>query len=66
MPSNKGFNTLVALGAWCIWKTRNNRVFNNVEPRVNRTLILAQEEVEFWMLAGAKGLSALVAIRLPG
>ncbi|KAF8730466.1 hypothetical protein HU200_017044 [Digitaria exilis] len=52
----QGFNTL----------TRNNRVFNNVEPRVNRTLILAQEEVEFWMLAGAKGLSALVAIRLPG
>ncbi|KAF8673277.1 hypothetical protein HU200_048831 [Digitaria exilis] len=41
-------------------------VFNGIAPRINRTLLLAHEEAEFWMLAGARGLSALVANRPPG
>jgi hypothetical protein len=58
-----GFNTLVTLGAWNLWKARNEVVFNGISPRVDRTFLLAQEESEFWMLAGAKGLSAMVAVR---
>jgi len=61
----QGFNTLVVLGTWSIWKTRNDVVFNGAAPRINRALLLAREEAEFWMLAGAKGLSAMVATRLP-
>jgi hypothetical protein len=62
--ARRGFNTLVVLGAWTIWKTRNDAVFNGVAPKVDRAL-LAREEAELWMLAGAKGLSAVVAARLP-
>jgi len=60
-----GFNTLVVLGAWTLWKARNDVVFNGIIPRVNRTFILVHEESELWILAGAKGLGALVASRPP-
>jgi hypothetical protein len=63
--ARRGFNTLVVLGAWTIWKTRNDAVFNGVAPKVDRALLLAREEAELWMLAGAKGLSDVVAARLP-
>jgi len=56
---------LVVLGAWTIWRTRNDAVLNGVAPKVDRALLLAREEAELWMLAGAKGLSAVVAARLP-
>lgn len=63
--AQRGFNTLVVLGAWTIWKMRNDAVFNRVAPRVDRALLRAREEAELWMLAGAKGLCALVASGLP-
>ena len=44
------------LGAWILWKERNNIVFNGVSPRLDRALLLAQDEADHWMLAGAKGL----------
>jgi hypothetical protein len=54
------FNTLVALGTW-LWKIRNDVVFNGATPRIDRALLAALEEAEYWMLAGAKDLSAVVA-----
>jgi len=60
-----GFNTLVVLGAWTLWKARNDMVFNGIIPRVDRIFILVHEESELWILAGAKGLGALVASRPP-
>jgi len=60
-----GFNTLVVLGAWTLWKARNYVVFNGITPRVDRTFLLAREESELWVLAGAKGLGAVVTTRPP-
>ena len=60
----RGFNTLVVLVAWTIWRTRNDVVFDRITPSVERALLLAQDEAELWMLAGAKGLSAMVAVVL--
>jgi len=53
------------LGAWMLWKERNDIVFNGASPRIERVLLLAQEEAALWRLAGAKGISERVAAR-PG
>ena len=57
----KGLNSLVILGAWSIWRHRNERVFNGAAPNVNMVLALAREEAHWWSLAGAKGISLLTA-----
>jgi hypothetical protein len=57
----RGFNSLVMLGAWILWKERNDIVFNGVLPRLERALLLAQDEADHWMLAGTKSLRGLVA-----
>jgi hypothetical protein len=60
----RGFDSLVVLGAWTIWMARNDAVFNGIAPRVDRALLLAWEEADLWILAGAKGLNTVVAARL--
>jgi hypothetical protein len=60
----RGFDSLVVLGAWTIWKTRKDVVFNRIAPRVDRALLLAREEADLWILAGVKGLNTMVAARL--
>jgi hypothetical protein len=54
-----GFNSLVILGAWVIWKHRNSCVFNGAAPSVQAALLVAREEVLLWSMAGAKGISLL-------
>ena len=54
-----GLNSLVILGAWSIWRHRNDCVFNGATPNVNLALALAREEAHWWSMAGAKGLSML-------
>ncbi|GJN20378.1 hypothetical protein PR202_gb07748 [Eleusine coracana subsp. coracana] len=31
----KGYNTVIALGAWLLWKHRNTGVFENASPNLN-------------------------------
>ena len=59
--TRRGLNTLIILGSWILWKARNDNVFNEVSPRVDRAILLAKEEADLWMLSGAKRLIALVA-----
>jgi hypothetical protein len=54
----KGFNTLVVLVAWWIWKHRNSCVFNGASPNVARIVQDIRDEAEQWCLAGASGLRA--------
>jgi hypothetical protein len=64
--TRKGFNSLVVLGAWVIWKHRNLCVFNDSAPSVPTALQMAREEALLWTVAGAKGLSLLQAVGTPG
>jgi hypothetical protein len=42
--AKKGFNSLVILGAWSIWKHRNRCVFDDLRPSVGVALQLARDE----------------------
>jgi hypothetical protein len=55
----KGFNTLVILVAWWIWKHRNACVFDGVSPNSNTVLQQIQEDARLWEMAGAKALRRL-------
>jgi len=57
----KGFNTLVILGAWLLWKHRNACVFEGDRPNLNRLLQAFKDEHHLWCLAGARSLSSLSA-----
>ncbi|GJN20941.1 hypothetical protein PR202_gb08381 [Eleusine coracana subsp. coracana] len=56
-----GLNSLVILGSWVIWNRRNHCVFDGATPSIAEALILAGEERRWWLMAGARGLSFLIA-----
>jgi hypothetical protein len=60
-PIKKGLNSIIILGAWTIWKHRNHSVFDGVAPNLDACLAQADEERKVWELAGAKGISLLMA-----
>ena len=45
--TKQGLNSVVILGAWTLWKHRNNCVFDGVPPNLIRALQLAGEELHF-------------------
>jgi len=57
--SRKGFNSLVVLVAWCIWKHRNGCVFEGTSPSFNVIMQDIREEAKLWCVAGAKGLRSI-------
>jgi hypothetical protein len=59
MEALKKASTLVILGAWCIWRHRNECVFYGVPPSVASSMSLVEDECSLWCLACAKGLSLL-------
>ncbi|GJM95017.1 hypothetical protein PR202_ga11708 [Eleusine coracana subsp. coracana] len=56
--NKKGFNTLVILGAWSLWKHRNACVFEDATPSA-QGLSSLQHEPQLWTFTGAKGLKYL-------
>jgi hypothetical protein len=61
----KGLNSLIILGAWTLWKHHNRCVFDDIAPSLAATISQVEEEKMTWELAGAMGISFLVA-QLPG
>lgn len=55
----EGLNYLVILGAWVLWKHRNDCVFNGVSPSLSAVLAMAGDEVRLWSMAEAKGIALL-------
>jgi hypothetical protein len=60
--AQRGFSSLVILGAWILWKHRNLCVFEGAAPNLARALLLAEEEAYLWVLARARGISFLSAL----
>jgi hypothetical protein len=52
----KGFNSIVILGAWSLWKHRNRCIFYGARPCLISVESIFREELHLWILAGAKNL----------
>lgn len=63
--SKKGFNTLIILGAWILWKHRNAGVFDGTTPPVQGAMAILKQETQLWSLAGARGLTVGRLLRSP-
>jgi hypothetical protein len=61
LPSvlHRGFDALVILVAWCLWKERNRRVFHGVSRTATQIVDMVMEEADRWSLAGFSHLAAL-------
>jgi len=55
----RGINSVIIMGAWCLWIHRNKAVFEGVSPSISRIKKVFLEELECWGLAGAKHLEGL-------
>jgi hypothetical protein len=55
----KGFNSIVLLVAWRLWKHRNTCVFDGASPSISRIIEDIKEDARLWGLAGAAGLRIL-------
>jgi hypothetical protein len=52
----KGFNSMVILVAWWLWRHRNACVFYGISPSIGTILQHIQEDAILWGLAGARAL----------
>ena len=50
------------LGAWLIWKHRNSCVFDGGRPNLAHVISTFKEEAHLWAVAGARGVSHLLAL----
>jgi hypothetical protein len=57
-----GFNSLVNIGAWTIWRHCNDCVSNGVQPSIAGLLTSANDEFNMWCFVGAKGLTRLSSL----
>jgi len=58
----KGSNSIIILGAWLICKHHNYCVFDGGTPSLTRVLSAFREEAQQWSIAGARGVSYLLAL----
>ena len=58
--TRKGLNSIIILGAWVLWKHRNDCVFNGKSPNLSTALVVAGEEIRWGGdMADAKDLALL-------
>ena len=58
----RGFDSLVFLIGWMLWKERNARTFNNVAATAAQLAAIIKVEAESWCQAGFKQLGRLMAM----
>jgi hypothetical protein len=62
----RGFNSLIILGAWCLWLQRNIAVFHWESPSLSRIFRCFLDECASWAIAGAKEFESLVLVAALG
>jgi hypothetical protein len=55
----KGLNSIIILGAWCVWLHRNKVIFNGEPPSLANLQRSFLDECVCWVMAGAKKLGYL-------
>jgi hypothetical protein len=60
-PFRRGFDTLVLLVSWEVWKERNRRMFENLSRTPAEVLALIRNEGDSWIAAGFRSLAPLFA-----
>lgn len=53
---------MIILGVWILWNHCNRYVFDGASPNIARALLLASEELHLWGLAGARGITHILAL----
>lgn len=53
-------HSIIILGAWSLWIFATG-VFFMAIPNLARFLLLTNEELQFWEIAGAQGVNSLLA-----
>ena len=64
--AKKGLNSVVILVAWSLWNHRNRCVFYSLQPSLNGLLSTIRDELDLWELAGARGITNLLALQPNG
>nr|ACF87105.1 unknown [Zea mays] len=54
----KGMNSIIILGAWCLWIHRNKAVFDGETPSLSSIRCVFLDEIGCWITAGAKHLQS--------
>ena len=58
----RGFDSLVVLVSWTLWKERNARTFDNTSCTPTQTVAKVKEELNAWLAAGFRGLATFGAL----
>ena len=60
--AKKGLNSVVILVAWSLW----TGVFDGLQPSISGLLSTIRDELHLWDLAGARGITHLLALQPNG
>ena len=58
----RGFDSLVILVSWIVWKERNDRTFDRCVRTVDEVVRRALDEILAWSLAGFRQLELVLSV----
>ena len=62
MQLRRGFDSIVLLVSWQLWKERNSRTFDNSASMVQQVVKLVLEETDEWIAAGFMAITEFLVV----